>query len=124
MFEKKGSIETNYDSIFGNEILRSLQRIEELDDETNKANRELEFGLLKFSSDFSSAKRDLRMMKTELGMIKEKITDIKQRFTSIVNELRTTATTEDMERLSKRVDNFDFETFVSREDFMELILKK
>jgi hypothetical protein len=124
MFEKKGITEENYDSMYGNEILRSLQRIEELDEDSVKADRNLELGLLKWSSDFSSAKRDLRFMKAELSMIKERVSEIKTRFTSIVNELRTAATNEDMERLTKRIDGFDFETFVSREDFKKIIFGK
>jgi hypothetical protein len=124
MFEKKGITEENYDSMYGNEILRSLQRIEELDDESKKLDRTLEIGLLKWSSDFSSAKREFRFMKAELGMIKERVSDIKTRFTSIVNELRTSATNEDMERLTKRIEGFDFETFISRDDFKKIISGK
>jgi predicted nucleic acid-binding Zn-ribbon protein len=123
MFEKKYVPEVNYDAMYGKEILKSLERIEDLNDNSRKAEREVELRALEWESDVSSAKRELSMMKKEMNMIKERISEIKTRFTSIVGELRITSSNEDMEKLSSRIDNFDFASLITREDFKKLISK-
>jgi len=124
MFEKKYIPAVNYDSMYGPEILRSLERIEELNAEDNKIERESGFKILSWESDISSAKREIHLMKGEVSVIKDKLSEIKSRFTSVVNELRMTSTSEDFERLKKRIDDFSFEKFMPREDFKALISKK
>ena len=124
MFQKKYTPQTNYDSMFGAEILRSLERIEDLNEESRKAERETELKALEWNSDVSSAKRELNFMKGELSAIKEKISEVKERFTGIVNELRLASSQEDMEKLKKRIDELEFGNLMAREDFRELISKK
>ncbi len=124
MFEKKYVPEVNYDSMFGEEVLRSLERIEELNDDGTKIDRNIELNTMGFDSDMSNAKRELKFMKGELTKLKDKVMMIKKHFTSIVGDLRLSATGEDFDRLKRRVDDFDFQNFITREDFMKLISQK
>jgi hypothetical protein len=124
MFEKKVVAEINYDAMFGQEIVRSLERIEDLGEEDKKAGREIELKTLEWDNDMSASKRKLLLMKGELAALKAKVVEIKYRFTGIVNELRLTATSEELDRMKSRIENFDYEKFITRKDFLELISRK
>jgi hypothetical protein len=120
LFSKKEELKVNYESVLGPDFLRFLERTEEVEDQGKTAKNFLEMKSLEWDTDLSEMKRELKHSKEELLAIKNKIGNLKNDFMQLVTEFKTKANSEDLEKLNYRIENFQLDKFITREEFRKL----
>ncbi|MEM4397297.1 MAG: hypothetical protein QW757_01575 [Candidatus Woesearchaeota archaeon] len=121
--EKKQE-QINYDSLFKDELFTYLERIEELEKNFQKTDKEIDIRTIVWANNKNETKIKLNKIKEDINFLKTNIEDLKKTFMNIVFELKFSSNKEDFDLLNKKIENFDYLNFITRRDFIELVEKE
>lgn len=124
--DKKSKIneKLDYEKIYGPEFLNILNRIEELDGLSKKFVRSSELRLLLWDSNIFESKRRLTILKEEINTSKKKLESLKRDFINIVYELKMCLNQDEFDKFKKKTDTIQFENFITREEFIKMLVEK
>jgi len=122
MFEKKDKQNINYDLIIGPDFLRFIERIEELEQETKKIERDIGMENLEWDANISHARREVVNEKKELIELKVATEELKRTFINLVTELKMNSNMEDFVKLKRRIEDWQLHKFITRREF-DMMLK-
>ncbi len=118
---KKPPLSYDYEHRLMPDLLRFLERIEDIE----KLHRELSSSNklrdLKWNASSSEYKRKLNRFRETIKELNEKTDEIKHRFISCVNEFRKKAAKEDLDKLKKKADRFMFEDLITIREFKKML---
>ncbi|MEM4397050.1 MAG: hypothetical protein QW757_00320 [Candidatus Woesearchaeota archaeon] len=114
----------NYDSLFSDELFGYLERIEELEKNFQKIDKEIDIRTIVWANNKNETKIKLNKIKEDINFLKTNIENLKKTFMSIVFELKFSSNKEDFDLLNKKIENFDYLNFITRKDFIELVKKE
>jgi len=123
MFEKKDKQNINYDLIIGPDFLRFIERIEELEQETKKIERDIGMENLEWDANISHARREVVNEKKELIELKVATEELKRTFINLVTELKMNSNMEDFVKLKRRIEDWQLHKFITRREF-DMMLKE
>jgi len=92
-------------------------RIDEQDDLGKDLERFIQMKDLKWHSEVSEFRREINFMKEQVNELRRRITMLKHNFVLCVEEFRIKSSMEDFNKLQNRIDDWDMENFISRDEF-------
>jgi hypothetical protein len=106
------------------ELIEFLIRIEDLEGEERTQSRFMQMKELEWHSNVTEIQRMQNFQIEQVSEIKRKILLAKRRFMSIISEFRTKATSDDLNKVNKKVDYWKLEEFITKNEFNRLIRDK
>jgi len=97
-------------------------RIDEQDDLGKDLERFVQMKDLQWHSEVSEFKRELNFMKEQVNELRRRISMLKHNFVMTVEEFRIKASSEDFKKLQNRVDDWDMENFISKDEFKRKLI--
>ena len=123
MFSKK-PVAYDFEHNLEPEFLQFLERMEDLENNTKRTDRELDMMSMKWDTEISGFKREARMSGIELENIKKNLSELKQTFMDVVAEFKAVAMAEDFEKLKMFINNWDVDKHMSASEFERLVKER
>lgn len=111
----------DYNKLYKNDLFIYLERIEDLEKNYLDILRKNDFSVLSWSTSSLEVKKRLEKIKKEISFLNEKIEKFKSDFMNIIYELRMSANRDEFETLNKKIENFNYENFISKQEFIRLL---
>lgn len=103
------------------ELIDFLTRIEDLESEQTTQSRFIQMKELDWHTNVTELQRMQSFQVEQINELKKKIDLAKHRFMSIITEFRTKATSDDLDKVNKKVDYLKFEELISKREFLRLL---
>ncbi|MEM3374732.1 MAG: hypothetical protein QXE31_05985 [Candidatus Woesearchaeota archaeon] len=117
----ENNVRIDYNLLFKNELFNYLERIEELEKQFKLINTNHDIKNLSWNNQLLEGKRRLRVLKENIKESNQKIEDLKTNFYNIVYLLKMSATNEEFEKLKQKIDNLNYENFITKKEFLKLL---
>jgi hypothetical protein len=121
MFEKKEVPKIDYDSVIGQDILGLLDRLETLEYENKRLERFFEINTLEWDAHYSESRRIISQTKEILLELKSRVNFLKQNFLAIIYQLKMKSGKEDLEKITRKVDDWKLEKFITTAEFERML---
>lgn len=121
---KKVVAQFDYDHKLLPQLFDYIYRIDEINKDNDRLARFYSMKDLEWQSHVSELVRSQEFTKAKLDELKRKLVVAKQIFMSIVYEFRTKINSEDFGKVERRVNEWKWEEFISRDEFNRIIKAK
>jgi len=121
LFSQTPEVKYDYDKNIEPRFLKFLERIEELDKTRKEIGRFINKKDLEWGANVSEYNRGLYKAKKEVENIEKHIKEIKEKFMKMIDVFKMKAMKEDFEKLKKDLEHLNYQEYMTREEFKELI---
>ncbi len=111
---------TSYDDV-ANNLVQFKERVIDLEDKFNKVERFITKKELQWHSNITEIKRILRNSRNMLESIKKVEQQRKKDFINLIKDFKMTATRDEYRKLETKINHWDIEKFISRDEFERLL---
>ena len=121
---KKELPKFDYEHKLEPDMLNFMIRLEDVESEERSVSNFMQMKELEWHSNVTEIQRMQNFQIEQVSEIKRKILLAKRRFMSIISEFRTKATSDDLNKVNKKVDYWKLEEFITKNEFNRLIRDK
>src|SRR3989338_5109050 len=105
------------------ELDKFSARVDEIAGDDKRLRVSVEMESLEWHTSMSKVKRELLIMATQLKEMHKKMESMKTEFIETVMDFRTKKDKENFEKLKRKLERFNFEEYMTKEEFRKLLGK-
>ncbi|HIH41923.1 TPA: hypothetical protein HA239_05965 [Candidatus Woesearchaeota archaeon] len=105
------------------ELDKFSARVDEIAGDDKRLRVSVEMESLEWHTSMSKVKRELLIMATQLKEMHKKMESMKTEFIETVMDFRTKTDKENFEKLKRKLERFNFEEYMTKEEFRKLLGK-